>query len=58
MEEAVESIDGKNVSTCLLESRMVKAHKRCGNWTVCNCLKKQAELFKQLHTPMEVALHT
>ena len=49
-------VDGKTVSTCLLESRMVKAHKRHDNWTVCNCLKKQVELFKQLNTPLEVAL--
>ena len=60
MEAAVANIEGKNVSTCLLESRMVKAHKRHDNWIVCNCLKKQVELFKQLNTPLEVAmpLHT
>ena len=56
MEAAVANVDGKTVSTCLLEARMVKAHKRHGNWTVCNCLKKQVELFKQLNTPLEVAL--
>ena len=56
MEAAVANVDGKTVSTCLLESRMVKAHKRHGNWTVCNCLKKQVELFKQLNTPFEIAL--
>ena len=56
MEAAVTNMNGKNVSTCLLESRMVKAHKRHGNWTVCNCLKKQTELFKRLNTPLEVAL--
>ena len=56
MEAAVADIDGKTVSTCLLESRMVKAHKRRDNWTVCNCLKKQVELFKQLNTPLDVAL--
>ena len=60
MEAAVANIEVKNVSTCLLESRMVKAHKRHDNWIVCNCLKKQVELFKQLNTPLEVAmpLHT
>ena len=60
MEAAVADIGGKTVSTCLLESRMVKAHKRHDNWTVCNCLKKQVELFKQLNTPLDVAfpLHT
>ena len=56
LEAAVANIDGKTVSTCLLEARMVKAHKRHDNWTVCNCLKKQVELFKQLNTPLEVAL--
>ena len=60
METAVASISGKSVSTCLLEARMVKAHKRHGNWTVCNCLKKQIVLFKQLNTPLVVSpsLHT
>ena len=56
MEAAVADIGGKTVSTCLLESRMVKAHKRHDNWTVCNCLKKQLELFKQLNTSLDVAL--
>jgi hypothetical protein len=39
---------------------MVKAHKRHGQWTVCNCLKKQVELFKKMNTPLDVAslLHT
>ena len=48
MEAAVANID------------IVKAHKRHDNWIVCNCLKKQVELFKQLNTPLEVAmpLHT
>ena len=46
----------KNVSTYLLESKMLKAHKLHDNWTVCNCLQKQMKLFKQLNTPLEVAL--
>ena len=60
VETAVAELDGKSVTTCLLEARMVKAHKRYGQWTVCNCLKKQVELFKQLNTPLDVAslLHT
>ena len=56
LEAAVANIDGKTVNTCLLEARMVKAHKRHDNWTVCNCLKKQVELFKQLNTPLDVEL--
>ncbi len=56
METAVADIDGKNVTTCLLESRMVKAHKRHGNWVVCNCLKKQVDLFKRLGTPLNVTI--
>ena len=53
-------LDGKSVTTCLLEARMVKAHKRHGQWTVCNCLKKQVELFNRMNTPLDVAslLHT
>ena len=54
MENAVANIKGKNVSTCLLEAKMVKVHKRPINWTICNCLKKQIDLFKQLNTPLEV----
>ena len=53
-------LDGKSVTTCLLEARMVKAHKRHGQWTVCNSLKKQVELFNRMNTPLDVAslLHT
>ena len=60
MEVATASIDGKNTTTCLLESRMIKAHKRHGDWTVCNCLRKQVDLFKQLNTPLvaTMTLHT
>ena len=59
MENAIECIDGKTVSTCLLEARMVKAHKRHNKWTVCNCLKKQTDLFTRLNTPLDaVCLHT
>lgn len=58
MESAVKSIGGKNINTCLLDAKMVKTHKRNGKWTVCNCLKKQVDLFKQLNTPLEVELHT
>lgn len=60
MEEAVKPLVGKNVQTCLLEARMVKASKRHGVWTVSNCLKKQLELFRKLNTEPRVdfALHT
>ena len=60
VETAVAELDGKSVTTCLLEARMIKAHKRHGQWTVCNCLKKQVELFKRMNTPLDVAslLHT
>ena len=53
-------LDGKSVTTCLLEARMLKAHKCHGQWTVCNCLKKQVELFNRMNTPLDVAslLHT
>ncbi len=53
VEIAVAGLENKNVTTCLLEAKMVKAHKRHGIWTVCNCLKKQVELFKSLGTPLE-----
>ena len=57
--EAARKISGKSLQTCLLEARMVKIHKRHDNWTVCNLLKKQAELFKQLNTqPVVNVMHT
>ena len=56
MEVAAADVEGKNVTTCLLEARMVKAHKRHGEWTVCNCLKKQVELFRQLNTPLTIPI--
>lgn len=34
----------------------VLQQSRNDNWTICDCLKKQVELFKQLNTPLEVAL--
>ena len=49
-EAAAASIPGKSIQDCLLEARMVKAHKRHGKWSVCNLLKRQAELFSQLNT--------
>ena len=57
---AVSALNNKSIATCLLEARMIKAHKRHGKWTVCNCLKKQTELFKQMNTPLDVdkLLHT
>ena len=60
VEAAVANLNGKNITTCLLEARMVKAHKRHGKWAVCNGLKRQVELFKQLNTPLDVngLLHT
>ena len=59
VDTAVANIDGKNTATCLLEAKMVKVHKRLGKWTVCNCLKKQLELFKRLNTPLDAnAPHT
>ena len=47
-------IKGESIQDCLLEARIVKANKRRGNWIVCNCRKKQMDLFKQLNTPMSV----
>lgn len=55
VENALPKQSGKSVSTCLLEARMVKAHKRHDEWTVCNCLKKQVELFKLMNTPLSVS---
>ena len=59
-EAAAASIPGKSIQDCLLEARMVKAHKRHGKWSVCNLLKRQAELFSQLNTKpvVDVAYHT
>lgn len=54
MSEAAKACEGKTLQTCLLEARMVKANKRHGKWTACNCLKKQTELFKAFNTAMQV----
>ena len=54
VEKATKEIDGKSLDDCLLDARMVKAHKRHGIWKLCNCLKKQVTLFKQLNTEMKV----
>jgi transposase len=54
MEKAVKATKGKSISDCLLEAKMVKANKRHGQWVVCNCLKKQKELFEALNTAMQV----
>ena len=53
-EKATKEIDGKSLDDCLLDARMVKAHKRHGIWKLCNCLKKQVTLFKQLNTELKV----
>ena len=54
MKEAVKDIKGKSLQDCLLEARMLKAHKRMNKWTVTNCLKKQKELFEKLGVPLTV----
>ncbi len=54
MENAVKNIEDKSVQTCLLEAKMIKAHKRRNTWTVCNCLPKKKELFTLLNTPLTV----
>ena len=54
VEKASKEIDGKSLDDCLLDARMVKAHKRHGTWKLCNCLKKQVTLFKQLNTELNV----
>lgn len=56
MVEAAKAAEGKPIETCLLEARMVKIHKRHGQWSVCNCLKKQAALFKAFNTSMQLQL--
>ena len=54
MKEAVKDIKGKSLQDCLMEARMLKAHKRMNKWTVTNCLKKQKELFEKLGVPLTV----
>lgn len=54
METAVNNVNGKSVSTCLLDARMVKISKRQGVWTICNVLNKQKTLFEKLNTPLTV----
>lgn len=56
MAEAAKVAEGKSLETCLLEARMVKVHKRHGQWTTCNCLKKQVSLFKTFNTGMQLQL--
>ena len=54
MKEAAKNIKGKSLQDCLLEARMLKAHKRNNKWTVTNCLKKKKELFDSFNTPLTV----
>lgn len=54
LENAVVAIKGKSLQDCLLDARMVKANKRHGKWTVCNCRAKQVKLFKELRTDLVV----
>ena len=54
MKEATKEIKGKSIQDCLLEARMLKAHKRIDKWTVTNCLKKQKELLDELKTPLAI----
>lgn len=54
MVEASKAAEGKIIETCLLEARMVKVHKRHGQWSTCNCLKKQTALFKVFNTGMQL----
>lgn len=53
-EDAVKAVKGKSAQDCLLDARMVKADKRRGVWTACNCRKKQVELFESLNTKLMV----
>ncbi|MDW7657627.1 MAG: transposase [Bacillota bacterium] len=55
-EDAVKAVKGKSAQDCLLDARMVKADKRRGVWTVCNCRKKQVELFESLNTKLAVEI--
>ncbi len=55
-EDAVKVIKGKSAQDCLLDARMVKADKRRGVWTVCNCRTKQVELFELLNTKLSVEI--
>lgn len=56
MVEAGKAVEGKSLETCLLEAKMVKAHKRHGKWATCNCLKKQVALFKAFNTGMQLQI--
>lgn len=55
-EDAIKAVKGKSAQDCLLDARMVKADKRRGVWTVCNCRKKQVELFELLNTKLSVEI--
>ena len=55
-EDAVKAVKGKSAQDCLLDARMVKADKRRGVWAVCNCRKKQVELFESLNTKLAVEI--
>ena len=52
--EAAAQVDGKSIREILLDSRMIKIHKRNDKWVVCNCKKSLITLFKKLNTPMAV----
>jgi hypothetical protein len=54
VEKAAKAVEGKSLDDCLLDARMIKAHKRHDAWKLCNCLKKQTELFKKLNTELIV----
>ena len=56
LEDLVKTVKGKNAQDRLLDARMVKADKRRGVWTVCNCRKKQVELFESLNTKLAVEI--
>lgn len=54
--EASKAVEGKSLETCLLEARMVKAHKQHSQWIATNYLKKQIELFAAFKTNVNMYL--
>ena len=54
--EASKAVEGKSLETCLLEARMVKAHKQHSHWIATNYLKKRIELFAAFKTNVNMYL--
>jgi len=44
---AGKAVEGKSLETCILEAKMVKAHKGYSKWVVCNCQKNRSHCLKR-----------